>query len=99
MQYYERYEFHSLLLFQLKNAVQEFLKARGYEADRLAYMLLSSIKDLPYVDPYVLYDMDMSSLTDEELKALWEEDEQITFNALISSIIEQLKWMSSREFW
>lgn len=98
IQYYKRYEFHSFLLFQLKNAVQEFLKSRGYEADRLAYMLLSSIKDLPYVDPYVLYDMDMSSLTDEELKALWEEDEQITFNALISSIIEQLKWMSDGPF-
>lgn len=98
VQYYKRYEFHSFLLFQLKSAIQEFLKSRGYEADRLAYMLLSSIKDLPYVDPYVLYDMDMSSLTDEELKALWEEDEQITFNALISSIIEQLKWMSDGPF-
>ena len=94
VQYYERYEFHSLLLFQLKNAIQEFLKSSGYDAGRLAYMLLASIKALPYVDPYVLYDMDLSSLTDEELKALWEKDEQITFNALISSIIEQLKWMS-----
>lgn len=87
-----------MLLFQLKSAIQDFLKSRGYEADRLAYMLLSSIKNLPYVDPYVVYDMDLSSLTDEELEALWEEGEQITFNALISSIIEQLKWMSDGPF-
>lgn len=93
-QYYERYEFHSLLLFQLKSAIQDFLKSRGYGANRLAYMLLASIKALPYVDPYVLYDIDPPLLTDEEFEGI----EQIASNTLISSIVEQLKWMSDGPF-
>ena len=95
MQYYERYEFHSLLLFQLKNAIQEFLKSRGYDAGRLAYMLLASIKDLPYVDPYAVYDIIPALLTDEELETMLEENEQIEYNALILSIVEELEWMSN----
>ena len=97
MQYYDRYEFHSLLLFQLKNAMQDFFKSRGYEANRLAYMLLSSIKDLPYVDPVAVYSLPVF-ISDEEFEEIQEENEQIASNALVSSIIEHLKWKSSREF-
>lgn len=60
-------------------------------------MLLSSIKDLPYVDPAAVYSLPVF-MTDEEFEEMQEENEQIASNALISSIIYRLKWMSRGPF-
>lgn len=60
-------------------------------------MLLSSIKDLPYVDLAAVYSLP-AFMTDEEFEEMQEGNEKITSNALISSITEHLKWRSSGEF-
>lgn len=98
LKYFEITEFHSFLLFQLLQAMQKFLKARGYDPNRLAYMLLSSIKDLPYVDPYAAYCIIPALMTDEELEEMDEEAERIELNAHLSSIICNLKRMSTGPF-
>lgn len=96
--YFETSEFHLFLPFQIQKSMQEFLKQHGYEATRLSYMLLSQIRDLPYVEPLSCYNIVPALMTDEELEEMIEENENIISNALMSSVLDNLKWMSSGPF-
>lgn len=93
--YFEINKFHLFLPFQIQKSMQEFLKQHGYEATRLSYMLLSQIRDLPYVEPFSCYSIVPALMTDEELEAMMEENETIIENALMSSVLDNLKWMSN----
>lgn len=61
-------------------------------------MLLSQIRDLPYVEPLSCYNIVPELMTDEELEEMIEENENIISNALMSSVLDNLKWMSNGPF-
>lgn len=92
--FFEINEFHMLLPFQIQKAIQEFRKKRGYEPERLSYMLLSSVRNLEYVEPDRCYSFNPAFMTDEELEEMKEIDEEIIHNALMSSVLETLDKMS-----
>ena len=89
-------EFHTLLPYQLKEAIKDYYKCRGYEPDRFAYMLLSKIKDLPYVDPYTVFALESPDmLTDDELEEMEDEAYHIMSNAQLSSVINLIESISN----
>ena len=92
--YFEISEFHLLLPSQIRESIEKFLKQRGYEATRLSYMLLSNVKNLPYVEPDACYSIVPALMTDEEIEKMNEEAEQIESNALMSSVLYNLYRMS-----
>lgn len=93
--FFEINEFHMLLPFQVQKAIQEFRKKRGYEPERLSYMILSSVRNLEYVQPDRCYSFTPAFMTDEELEEMKEENEEIIHNALMSSVLETLDKMSN----
>lgn len=96
--YFEINEFHLFLPFQIQKSIQDFLKKRGYEATRLSYMLLARVRNLPYVEPDACYSIVAAFMTEEEIDEMYEEYKQVEFNALMSSVLENLDWMSNGEF-
>lgn len=96
--YCEQTAFHSFAIFQLQKAIKLFSKSKGYETTRLVYMLLSSIKDLPYVETRKFYCLPPDFFTDEVCEKIEEESERIMCNSFISSIVERINWMSTGEF-
>lgn len=93
--YFEISEFHFLLPSQIRESIKKFLKQRGYEATRLSYMILSSVKNLSYVEPDRRYCIIPAFMTDEELEEMKERNEEIIHNALMSSMLETLDKMSN----
>lgn len=92
--YFEVNEFHLLLPSQIRESIKKFLKQRGYETTRLSYMILSSVKNLSYVEPDRRYCIIPALMTDEELEEMKERNEEIEHNALMSSVLETLDKMS-----
>ena len=68
---------------------------RHYEPERLSYMLLSSVRNLEYVEPDRCYSFNPAFMTDEELEEIKEINEDIIHNALMSSVLETLNKMSN----
>ncbi len=93
--YFEVNEFHLLLPSQIQESIKKFLKQRGYETTRLSYMILSSVKNLAYVEPDRRYCIIPALMTDEELEEMKERNEEIEHNALMSSVLETLDKMSN----
>ena len=57
-------------------------------------MILSSVKNLSYVEPDRRYCIIPALMTDEELEEMKERNEEIEHNALMSSVLETLDKMS-----
>lgn len=59
-------------------------------------MLLSKIKDLPYVDPYTVFALESPDmLTDDELEEMEDEAYHIMSNAQLSSVINLIESISN----
>lgn len=95
--YFNIDEFHLFIPFQIKASIKLFLKQRGYAASRLAYMILSNVTNLPYVEPAAQYCIIPVQMVKEE-PTLYGEADKHHDNSLISSVLRDLNWMSTGEF-
>ena len=87
-------EFRSFLPYQLKEAIKEYYKNRGYEPARFSYILLSSIRNLPYIDPAAVHSTVPALMTDEELKEMRDKVYEAKCNAELSSINNVIKQLT-----
>lgn len=96
--YFNIDEFHRFLPFQIKESTQLFLKQRGYAATRLAYMILSNVSDLPYVEPAAQRSIVPALMTEDEIEDVYYQKEKYYYNSRMSSVLEDLNLLSIEDF-
>ncbi len=87
-QFFEAEYFHFSMILKLQNVMKIFMKTRGYEPNRLIYMILSYVKNMKKIEPYSCYEVSM--YVAEERRNYGK-----TSNAAISKLIKYVYELNS----
>lgn len=89
-QFFEVERFHSSMIQKLQVLMKTFMKTRGYEPNRLVYMILSYVKNMKKIEPYSCYEVPMYLA--EERRSYGKIK---TSNAAISKLIKYVYKLDS----
>ena len=89
-QFFEVERFHSSMIQKLQVLMKTFMKTRGYEPNRLVYMILSYVKNMKKIEPYSCYEITMYLA--EERRSYGKIK---TSNAAISKLIKYVYKLDS----